>query len=95
MRDSDYAHADCWPELQSKYMMFQGSGYEHIPRGRVVYNDHEAMFIVYSSRQIIENPNARKIISDAFDLEGKIVEWLYDEHYQPVLDLGYEDECEQ
>lgn len=86
-RDIETGHVDYWNILQNKYQKFKHLGYDQVPRGRVL--EKGSKIIVYSSKDIIKN--YKDLIINDFDLVKEQVEFIVDEHYAPILDLGFEN----
>ena len=78
--DADFSHYEVWEEIKNQHKDFYKYEYEQIPRGRVIYQDGK--FIVYSSKQIINDENAKKLILKAFCIDDEYVEFKEDEHYE-------------
>ncbi len=53
--------------------------------------EKKGIVLVYSSRDIIQNANYKDLIINSFDLLKEEVEFITDEHYEPIMDLGYEN----
>ena len=85
-QDVDKGHYEYWPTLQSHYRELRDYSYDVIPRGRVLIKNGEV--IVYSSQEIINDENARKLILEHFGL--KEARFVYDEHYKMIADLGFD-----
>ncbi len=85
-QDVDMGHYEYWPILQSLYRELRDYSYDVVPRGRVLVKNGEV--IVYSSREIIDDENARKLILEHFRL--KEARFVYDEHYKKIADLGFD-----
>jgi len=80
--DSDFAHYQIWDEISSQNKDFYLYEYEDIPRGRVIYDVKNANYIIYSSNDIINSDESKKIIVKAFDLNENSVIFKYDAHYE-------------
>lgn len=85
-QDVEVGHVDFWEQLQSQHKNIREFSYDYIPRGRVLLSDGE--IIVYSSNDIIRNDKYRKLILECFALNN--AKFIYDEHYQKILDLGFD-----
>ena len=85
-QDVERGHYEHWPTLQSHYRELQDYSYDVVPRGRVLVKNGEV--IVYSSREIIDDENTRKLILEHFRL--KEARFVYDEHYKKIADLGFD-----
>ena len=85
-QDVEVGHVDYWQTLQSKYKELNEYPYDYVPRGRVLLKNGD--IIVYSSKEIINNEEYKKLIIDSFQLKN--VKFKYDEHYKKIYDLGFE-----
>jgi hypothetical protein len=54
-------HGAFWRTLQRLRPQWQGKEYTDFPRGRVLFDSMEAVFLVYSSRGIVNSPSLKKI----------------------------------
>lgn len=86
VKDIETGHVDYWEDLQKEHSCFQNLGYDQVPRGRVLQKGEK--IFVYSSEKIINN--YQDLILESFELLNNTVEFISDEHYAPILDLGYE-----
>ena len=87
VRDIGTGHVDYWATLQRENSQFKDRGYDHIPRGRVL--ERKKKIVVYSCKDIIQN--YQDLITNSFNLPKEKIEFIVDEHYAPILDLGYEN----
>jgi hypothetical protein len=55
-------HAVFWRTLQRLLPQWQGKDYTDFPRGRVLFDSMEAVFLVYSSQGIVNSPDLKKMI---------------------------------
>jgi len=81
-KDSNLAHYQVWNEIQHKHPKFYLFEYEDIPRGRVVFNVKNQIFIIYSNDNILNDVTAKTLIIKAFELKSTQCHFAYDEHYQ-------------
>lgn len=86
-QDVDMGHVDYWQELCLKHKELREYSYDYIPRGRVLLKG--AIPVVYSSKEIINSLDKRELIQKSFELSSN-TKFIYDEHYSPILDLGFE-----
>jgi hypothetical protein len=61
-------HAVFWRTLQQLRPQWQGKEYTDFPRGRVLFDSMEAVFLVYSSRGIVNSSDLKKMILTEFKL---------------------------
>ena len=87
VKDIETGHVDYWDTLQRENPQFRYLGYDQVSRGRVL--EKKGKILVYSSRDIIQN--YKDLIINSFDLLKEEAEFVTDEHYEPILDLGYEN----
>ena len=80
--DSDFAHYKVWDEIVSQNKDLYLYEYEEIPRGRIVFDVKQKLFIIYSNYDIINLDEAKKLIMDTFGLDNKAVSFQYDAHYK-------------
>jgi hypothetical protein len=55
-------HAVFWRTLQRLLPQWHGKDYTDFPRGRVLFDSMEAVFLVYSSQGIVNSPDLKKMI---------------------------------
>ena len=87
-RDTEVGQVDYWSVLQGNHHELLEYSYDYIPRGRVLVKNHK--HIVYNSREIIHDTNKVNLIVKEFKLKN--YELKFDEHYSPILDLGFDDD---
>ena len=80
--DSDFAHYKVWDEILSQNKDLYLYEYEEIPRGRIVFDVKQKLFIIYSNYDIINLDEAKRLIMDTFGLDNKAVSFQYDAHYK-------------
>jgi hypothetical protein len=80
-KDSDLSHYQVWDEIKLQNNNFYIYEYEDIPRGRVVYDCNDKIFIVYCNPIFIDNINIKDSIIKAFDLPKNSYKFIEDEHY--------------
>jgi hypothetical protein len=87
-------HAAFWTTLQRLLPQFKSKEYTDFQRGRVLYDSMEAIFLVYSSREIVNSPGLRKLILTEFKLPLRATKFQADYHYEsvilPMLDEDFE-----
>lgn len=86
VKDIETGHVDYWETLQHENSRFRNLGYDQVARGRVLQKGNK--ILVYSSEAIIRD--YKDLLLDSFDLFGADVEFIVDEHYAAIMDLGYE-----
>ncbi len=81
--DSPFTHVDYWPTIQKRIPELAEIEYEHIPRGRIIYDKNRDSFLVYLDEKLYFQEQARKIC-DFFDAGADINKVLFkkDPHYQ-------------
>jgi len=87
VKDIETGHVDYWDILQRENPQFKYLGYDQVSRGRVL--EKKGRILVYSSRDIIQN--YKDLIINSFGFSKEEVEFITDEHYEPIVDLGYEN----
>jgi hypothetical protein len=87
-------HAALWTTLQRLVPQWQGKEYTDFPRGRVLFDSMEEVFLVYSSRLLINSLEVRKMILAEFNLPLAATKFAADYHYEnaivPLLDEGFD-----
>jgi hypothetical protein len=78
-------HAAFWTTLQRLLPQFKSKEYTDFQRGRVLYDSMEAIFLVYSSREIVNSPGLRKLILTEFKLPLRATKFQADYHYESVI----------
>lgn len=81
--DSPFTHIDYWPTIQARLPELAATEYEHLPRGRVIYDKNRDKFVVYLDETLYFQQPARKIC-DFFQAgaEADKVMFKKDPHYQ-------------
>jgi hypothetical protein len=64
---------------------WKGADYTDYPRGRVLFDSMEEVFLVYSSRAIVNSPGLRKMIVTEFKLPTAATKFAADYHYEDVI----------
>ncbi|WP_242096722.1 hypothetical protein [Sphingomonas sp. CROZ-RG-20F-R02-07] len=54
--------------------------YEEYPRGRVVYDRRQALFVAYADRRVQSAAFRTRVVAE-FELEGRRIVWKMDSHY--------------
>ena len=85
-QDVEIGHVEYWRQLQVQHKILSEFPYDYIPRGRVLLS--EGKFKIYSSKEIISEKKYHNLILNCFEL--KDANFIYDEHYQKILDLGFD-----
>lgn len=86
-------HYELWEQIQSESQnrslsrVPQWSEYEEWPRGRVIYNTREKIFIVYADRKLLTNKMKRAICAE-FSLSISNTRYSADSHYISVRSVG-------
>jgi hypothetical protein len=78
-------HAAFWTTLQRLLPQWHGKEYTDFPRGRVLFDSIEEVFLVYSSRGIINSPDLKKMILAEFNLPLAATKFVADYHYENVI----------
>jgi hypothetical protein len=78
-------HATFWTTLQRLVPQWKGNEYTDFPRGRVLYDSVEDVFLVYSSRGIVNSPGVRKMLLAEFKLPLAATKFEADYHYENVM----------
>jgi hypothetical protein len=78
-------HAAFWTTLQRLLPQWKGVDYTDYPRGRVLFDSMEEIFLVYSSRGIVNSPGLRKMIPMEFKLPWAATKFAADYHYENVI----------
>jgi hypothetical protein len=78
-------HAVFWRTLQRLRPQWQGKEYTDFPRGRVLFDSMEAVFLVYSSRGIVNSSDLKKMILTEFKLPLAATKFTADYHYEDVI----------
>ena len=63
----------------------KGVEYTDYPRGRVLFDTMEEVFLVYSSLEIVNSPALRKIILAEFHLPLGATKFEAEYHYENVM----------
>lgn len=74
-------HASYWRNLQRISPEFKALEYDEVPRGRVLYSKPENRFVVYGSRQFLQNEAQKAEVLKEFRLPLERVVFRFDEHY--------------
>jgi hypothetical protein len=87
-------HAVFWRTLQRLRPQWQGKEYTDFPRGRVLFDSMEAVFLVYSSRGIVNSSGLKKKILAEFKLPLAatkfVADYLYEDVIPPMLDEDFD-----
>jgi len=83
-KDSDLSHYQIWDFIKTQHKKFYLYEYENIPRGRVVYDIKNDIFIIYCNMTILQDDNSKELIISAFILSNKKYIFKEDEHYKIV-----------
>jgi hypothetical protein len=78
-------HAAFWTMLQRILPRFKGKEYTDFPRGRVLFDSVEEVFLVYSSLRIVNSPRLRRMILREFNLLLAATKFEADYHYEDVI----------
>jgi hypothetical protein len=78
-------HAAFWATLQRLLPQWKGLEYTDYPRGRVLFDSMEEVFLVYSSRAIVNSPGVRATILAEFKLPLAATKFEADYHYENVM----------
>ena len=80
-KDSNLSHYKVWEEIKYKHKDFYMFEYEQIPRGRIVYDTYNRVFLIYCNNDILNNSKAKKMILKEFRIKEDYL-FFYDEHYK-------------
>ena len=86
--DSPEGHVHVWDEVNAfsdRFPELAGRDYEEVPRGRVLYDQTEGVFVVYVYDGLL-NPKSQAAIRKAFGLTKKNCRFEMDDHYS--MDAG-------
>ena len=78
-------HATFWTTLQRLMLPWKGNEYTDFPRGRVLFDAMEEVFLVYSSQAIVKSPGVRATILAEFKLPLAATKFEADYHYENVM----------
>jgi hypothetical protein len=78
-------HAVFWRTLQRLRPQWQGKDYTDFPRGRVLFDSMEAVFVVYSSQGIVNSSALKKMMLAEFNLPLAATKFAADYHYEDVI----------
>lgn len=85
-RDSDKGHIDYWERLGLPGEYFD------LPRGRVIYNVKEDLFMVYMPSLLSKNEEVLSQIVEMFNLPRQKISIRFDTHYELELDPFADDD---
>lgn len=86
--DSPDSHIELWEQNLGFTIPFpelNGSEYQNVPRGRVIYSTTTKKVIIYMDK-VLHTKGIRQIISDFFQLADSKVVWKTDDHYTTQSD---------
>ena len=87
-------HATFWATLQRLMPQWKGNEYTDFPRGRVLFDSKDEAFLVYSSREIVNSQDLKKMILAEFNLPMAATKFAADFHYEnaipPMLDEDFD-----
>jgi hypothetical protein len=78
-------HATFWTALQRLVPQWKGNEYTDFPRGRVLFDAMEEVFLVYSSQAIVKSPGVRAMILAEFKLPLGATIFEADYRYENVM----------
>ena len=78
-------HAALWTTLQRLVPQWKDKEYTDFPRGRVLFDAMEEVFLVYSSQAIVNSPGVRAMILAEFKLPLAATKFEADYHYENVM----------
>jgi hypothetical protein len=84
--DSPDNHVDIWESADGYASLFpelRGTGYEQVPRGRVLFQRSRNQPVVYLDR-VLNHKNTRQQIAAFFDFQADQALWRGDMHYTTV-----------
>jgi hypothetical protein len=83
-----------WTTLQRLMPQWKGKECTDFPRGRVLFDSMEEVFLVFSSRGIVNSPDLKNMILAEFNLPSAATKFAADYHCEnaipPVLDEGFD-----
>jgi hypothetical protein len=87
-------HVTFWATLQRLMPQWKGNEYTDFPRGRVLFDSKEEVFLVYSSREIVNSQDLKKMILAEFNLPMADTKFAAGFHYEnlipPMLDQDFD-----
>jgi hypothetical protein len=78
-------HTAFWTTLQRLLPQWKGKEYTDFQRGRVLFDSMEEVFLVFSSREIVNSPGLKKMIVTEFKLPLAATKFQADLHYENVI----------
>ncbi len=82
--DSPDSHIGLWERHQcflAQFSELQGTEYQDVPRGRVIYSTKDKKTIIYLDK-VLHTEQTKKIITDFFELRKTNILWKADKHYR-------------
>jgi hypothetical protein len=83
-------HAALWTTLQRFLPKWKGNEYTDFPRGRVLFDSKEEVFLVYSSREIVNSQGLKKMILTEFNLPMAATKFAAENAIPPLLDEDFD-----
>jgi len=88
-KDSNLSHYKGWNKIKNQHPKFYLYEYEDIPRGRVVYDIKNKIFIIYCNKNILQDEISKRLILEKFNLLrrfeiSKDIRFKEDEQYQII-----------
>lgn len=83
-KDSDLSHYQVWDKVKNQHHKFYLYEYEDIPRGRVVYDIEENLFIIYCNENTLQEEVSKKLILEKFQLLNENSIFKEDGHYKII-----------
>ena len=89
VQDSDLAHIDVWQKVVVRFRKLHNSGYESIPRGRVL--KHRENFHIFGPGSVTKDMQLIEKIVTRFRLPSDRCKLFADVHYNPPSECEWED----
>jgi len=67
-KDSNLSHYKVWNKIKDQHPNFYLYEYEDIPRGRVIYDIENKIFIIYCDKNILQDEISKRLILEKFKL---------------------------
>jgi hypothetical protein len=73
---------------------WKGNEYTDFPRGRVLFDSKEEVFLIYSSREIVSSQDLKKMILAEFNLPMAATKFAADFHYENAIPSMLDEDFE-
>jgi hypothetical protein len=74
-------HFTYWERFISRYPQLKIFEYDEVPRGRVIYDKKNKVFVILSSKRVLNNKDLVRDVCLFYEIDGN-VELRWDEHYE-------------